>query len=331
MVFSSASCRGRMRRQFSVFLYVGTFVVFFGKATAAESSVKDLLEAYDHEFFSSYTLKLLASQAITGYDQTQGVCTATVTVCGNGREHALIWNRTVMDRLHYRPGVNEYLGASRTYQRKNESYRVNTRRKWVLYLGTQQWMRRFDDEDVFVAPDNSVSSTSTKHPMIIIGAFGDKDNGSYFYRHILPLGRGYAQFLDKITSAVVDGQGIALVVAHGRSFPPKGGIWNLEIATNQGYLVRHAEFTPYGLVQPSIVCESNGYWDGPIPLATRGSWVLAGYKVSVSLVGYSHQCDMRVLEAATAETDSANWPKGTSALDWRVVDGDGIPKRVVKR
>jgi hypothetical protein len=163
-------------------------------------------------------------------------------------------------------------------------------------------------------------------PHIAIYPAGHQDAANLYYRYLLPLGRGYAQLIDEITTAAVDNRGFAVVGGRGHLFSPQRGTWHLEIDLNSDCLVRQASFTLDGATSRTFVSTGEGLLKSDISLLQRGRFDLAGYPVSVAVMAYSRKCDREILSTALSRVNNvAELPNLTTIMDFHAVDGDGIP------
>ena len=153
---------------------------------------------------------------------------------------------------------------------------------------------------------------------------------AYFFRYVLPLGRGYSQFISHVDSVTPAGPGLITVQAHGFGFSRRPGKWELQVDTAKQYLVTKAAFTRDGASKPTYVSESQGYYDSEVALTERGTFYPAPiYKISVSLVDYARAFD----EALKTEVlDKVNaQPPDVLIRDHNIMDSDGTPLVIRQR
>jgi beta-lactamase regulating signal transducer with metallopeptidase domain len=298
----------------------------------AESSLKGLLAAYDHEFFSSYTLRLLVVKPVA-VRMRDGLCTATTVLTGNGDVHALVEMNLEIERPRY-PSRGPSAGekSSLTSSFDSQGRYLFGYHKMMMLLSDSRWMWRADPTFIVVAPDDSITTTVSFPPKVEIQPVGEAADESMFFRHILPLGRGYARLIEQITSASVNAEGIARITALGPGFSPNRGFWRLEIDTTRGYLVQHATYTEYSATAPVIVCQGEGLWEAPLPLCRTGTFSIGrDFRTGVSLLDYAQHFDSQLLGFVAHGFDPVFFPKGTRFIDYTVQNRDGAPLRFTKR
>jgi len=303
------------------------------KARAEDlSQLQELLAAYDHEFFSSYTLRLRVVKPVAVI-MRDGLCTATTVLTGNGDVHALAEMNLEIERPRYPsrgPSAREKNSLTSRFD-SQERYTFGYY-KMMMLLSDSRWMWRADPTFIVVAPDDSITTTVSFPAKIEIQPVGEAADESMFFRHILPLGRGYARLIEQITSASVNAEGIARITAFGPAFSPNRGFWRLEIDTTRGYLVRHATYTEYSTSAPVVVCQGEGLWEAPLPLCRTGTFSIgSGFRTGVSLLDYAQQFDPQLLGFVAHGFDPVFFPKGTSLQDHTVQNRDGSPVRFTKR
>jgi len=297
------------------------FASLFTRASAQDGAIKDVLEAYDHEFLLSYTLGLVASYPTSAFDMSQGVSTSTVTVTGDGARATLRMERIATEPVFYARNRRP-----RSYD-EHGNYLLAYNERQIISLNETAWKVRTDVGRIAITQADTLASSPTMvPPRIEVYPPGHQDPANLFYRYLLPLGRGYAQLIDEITGVTISELGIASVEARGRLFSRYSGNWHLEIDTTKDYLVRRATFTQDGATTTTFLCESEDYRDADIPLFGRGCFLLTDYEVSVRLMFYSTESDNGLLARASGEVDDIEMlPNMTTIMDFNAIDGDGMP------
>jgi len=304
-------------------LVVSLLFAFLPRPTRAEElspeTMEDILQVYDSEFLSSYGLRLLYSAPTSVSDKAQGYSTATVAMVGDEQGQYLVSNRMALSPISFSPGMNP-----RAY-RADGSYLLSTIKTRQILLSPEGCRVRNDGEVFVVSQGNSVLASFLGQPLVEAYPSGHQDPANLFYRHLLPLGRGYSQLIHNIEDVQVDDRGLATVRARGVLFSPDLGNWQLEVDLGRSCLVRRAVFEREGTEGPALVVNSEGYWESAVPLAMRGSLRFAGdYAVSVTLTDYPAEPD-RAVKESVRNAVNVSPSEGALIVDFGSMDGDGVP------
>lgn len=297
-----------------------------GTAPAAISpagDLKDILENYDHQFLSSFRLELDATLP-THMDTVHGHSQAIIIATSAPHGQHLDLVRSTIDPIQYLK-TGSFIGAP-----SSGTMVLNYDKHLAISLEDQDWRIRRDPESIAVdASSKPTRPAKMIAPRLDIYPKGHQDAANLFYRYILPLGRGYAQLLDRVTDASTDPNGIITVQAEGTLFSPYRGTWNLEVDTRAAYLVRKATFTRQGAPNPGLICEASHLHEGAIPIYEEGSLRLStNYLIQVKLKQYSSTpTDALSLRAKVKDTiSSETLPESSTIMDFRSIDSDHIPR-----
>jgi hypothetical protein len=286
----------------------------------------ELLEAYDHEFFSAYSLDIRVCTVTHWHHRELGLTTFTVKITGNDQEHALALQATEISIPEAEPGRSP---------NEKGSYRVSRSYGEFIRLLDTEWRMTMQTQNLVVGKDRKILESGKPGTFLVrIHPVGHRDVENRFYRYILPLGRGYAPLLKEIKSVTVDEAGIARVKARGRLWSAdESGTWDLRIDTKRAYLVRHAQITARGQKSPTFVCECRGLLDAELPLGRTGAIKFAQqhYAESVTLIDYAPKPDPTVMETVRQELYDEEKLKRATVMDYREVDSEGVPKIIRRR
>jgi len=210
------------------------------------------------------------------------------------------------------------------------NYYLNYDKTITVSLEDADWRVRRDAQQLVINPVSLLVSVPRSLPARVeIFPAGHQDPANVYYRYVLPLGRGYSQLIDTITSVTLDEAGIATAKATGKLFSPYPGQWTLEIDTQNDFLVRKASFVRNGNTAPGWTCQSVGIYEAPIPLLAEGVASLAeDYMIKVNLRRYSSDCDGSFAAALRDKVRRKELlPSGSLMLDFKSIDNDGMPFR----
>lgn len=297
------------RPQFRLLALLAAF--FLEPATQAQQTgMKDMLDAYDQAFLSACTLNLTATYPTTAFDSRQGRSAAAVHVTSDGKEQALQLEDLQMD-----PPVFSAHRLERDYD-NNGNLVLSHHKRTFVFLGTESWKCRFDPEEIRVDSSGKVAGAVKRPPHIDSRPVGHPDSANYFYRFVLPLGRGFSRLIETVTGIEAGENGIANVTARGTMFSPNVGTWQLEVDTGHDYLIRRAEFLQDGANHSSVMSatETAGISKGDIPLYREGSFALASdYVINVTLIDYTNAVTPALISDVRLAVD-------TLAEDWTLLD-----------
>lgn len=306
-------------------LAAGAFTLNAAAAPGA-NDLKEILENYDAQFMASLRLELDVVEP-THVETMHGKSRAAVLIASDAAGKRLDRTRTDVDPVKY--VKTEYNQPARDGKGGDE-FLLCYDRHVAMTQEKGMWRIRHDAESIGLGSDNRITRpTRMVAPNMDLLPGSSQDAANLFYRYILPLGRGYSQLIDKVTALSVNAAGIATVTASGSLFSPYSGVWNLEIDTKAGYLVRKAVFTQNGAKRQGLVCVASGLCAGALPLFTEGALTLGqDFQINVKLKSHSSALDevrlakAKLQDAATSET----LPAGATIMDFRSVDGDMMPR-----
>ena len=296
-------------------------LLFVPHITASKvSDIKEILETYDYEFLSDYTIHATAAQP-THLSSDQEYSTHTLTLSGFNGEHALRMNRTSLGlpvhRENSKYGDNDEEGNFIIAQNKNRH----------IWLGQSTYKILTEPEILTISRENViVSDPVPAQPQMCIYPPGHQDAANLYYRYVMALGRGYSQVIDKVLSVSQGSEEISYVTAKGSLFSPNSGVWELEVEPKRNYLIRRASFRPDHATVPSFECESGVYLDGVIPVYQRGQLSFSGFVISVDMQSYSRTAETDFIDDASSRLNNVSLLQpDTLIMDFNFVDGDGVP------
>lgn len=301
-------------------------ITLHAAAALSANDLKEILENYDAQFMASLRIELDVVEP-THAEPIHGKCRETVIIASDAAGKQLDLTRTDVDPVKY---VKTQYNLPARDGKGGDEFLLCYDKHVAMSQKTGLWSIRHDAESIGVGSDNRISRpASMAAPNLDLFPGVNQDAANLYYRYILPLGRGYAQLIDKITSISIDAAGIATVTAAGSLFSPYSGVWNLEIDTKAGYLVRKAAFVQNGAKRQGLVCTASKPRAGALQVFTEGVLTLGqDFQISTKLRSLSFdQEEVRFSKSKMQDaTTSETLPAGATIMDFRSVDGDMMPK-----
>ena len=306
---------------------LGFLLCATGAAWSDGLPILEALASYDHEFLSGYSLEISIEETAGEHSVYKGKTVSTAQISGNGSVQVLARETTAIEGKAQDPASEK--GGTLSSLRFAPLNAVHV----CLEDGLCKIRRQ--NSDLEVAKDGQIQGIKGADGVAIdIVPDSVQSCGYQFYSYLLALGRGYSQLIDSVSSAKTDENGICSVVAEGHFFAPeRKGIWNLEIDTANGFLVRKAKFF-YAHKGPDwpggTAFESSGVSEGDVPLATAGSAVIWGTPPTlVSLQAYAREANSAVLKSAQkAVNNEGEFHQPATIADFVLGDGEPVFSRV---
>jgi hypothetical protein len=287
---------------------------------ANEGQIIETLVAFDQAFLSGINLTLEATHPTTGFDISQGYCTSIVRITGDGTQLAMDCRQIKMNSPRF--------AANRLEPDYEEdgNYVVNFTKNLSVYLGPDSWKTRIDQERQAVDPANAVVRATPASPLFEVRTVGHQDPKNRVFRYLLPLGRGFSDLLEKITSSTPLEDGLLRITATGSLFSPNMGEWEIVLDPQSDYLIQSATFTREGSdTKATVVCDTmGGQFDGGLSLWNKGAFQLASnYDISVQLIAFSDKTDGNLL--GQIEQAAQTIQENATLIDFGVLDANGKP------
>lgn len=307
-------------KSLTIFL-LGFLILFPTHGQVAKGNpILENLVAYDQAFLSGIDLSIEATHPTTAFDITQGYCTSIVRITGDGTELAMDSRQSKMDSPRF--------AANRLEPDYEEdgNYVVSYTKNLSVHLGPESWKTRIEQERRSVDSRNTVVRTSPASPLFEVRSVGHEDAKNRVYRYLLPLGRGFSDLLEQVTSSSAIDGGLLRITATGSLFSPNMGDWEIILDSEKDYLVRSATFTRSGSDwKTTVICDpSGGVTQEGLSLWNRGTFNLASnYDISVQLLGYSDKTDGDLMDRVKQEAQTVR--ENSTLIDFGVLDEFGKP------
>lgn len=307
----------RFSLAFSLLFFMAIASLQHDNAVRAQG-IKDVLDSYDAQFLSHFKLSLIVkSKCNIGADQDPS--TFTLRVTGNDGTYALAMSRGNL-------GASRYTSkADRLDYNNAGDLTVSNLKGRTIFNNRKSWKVRSEYDNVILSKAGQKTlSSSALAPRLELYPANHQDPANLFFRYILPLGRGYSQLLEAVTSSTLV-NGIATVTGPGSLFSADKGIWRLEIDTTREYLVRSASFSLPSHSYPVFTCRSYNYLKAETPLFGSGelSFPIRNYNITTTVGSYAASADNTLYDESSNLTTA--YPSNTSVMDFSQVDAEGMP------
>jgi len=277
-----------------------------------------LLKAYDDAFFSSYSINFQASFPITSTTE-EGIVIREVNITGDDTRHAMVLKRPQLEVGRFFPLKNS-LGTLRN----DKPFYLGVPINMFIFLSDTNSTIFYEMERITLFENHiSASSLDAQSHIEIFPPDHENPNSNYF-KFILPFGRGFTRLLNSINSVNTNEDGIMFIEGNGNFFSDDlVGIWQLEVDTNNDYIVRKSEFVVPNISRIVTVSNvTNIFNDGITQLFNEGKFIFTDFHITnVTLSSYSNNVDESLIDEVSTKINS--YSAGDLILDHNVIDSEG--------
>ena len=294
--------------------------LFVERSSSSTDSIIDILQAFDHEFQTSYEIKMNVGMRFPV--KFDGITTSTVTLLSNGPKRGLISELKQMSSHSYRDNQE-----NKRYD-EDGNYKIFRQARRVISLDSEDYCKeRIETNVYFVDQENQIKRTKSMKPSISMYPPSHNIPSTFYYQRALPLGRGYSQLLNDVLIVKEIGDEILYVEATGSNFGLVDGTWELEIDTEKDYLVKKALFRvddstssiKINFKNTNYICSN----DDDLPINLIGSYEVNVLSLDIVTLSYSRACADNVF--IDILSNFSNLSSKTNIYDFNLVDSEGIP------